>query len=157
MQAHYFAPAAALVFVVILQSVRHLAYWRWRGFALGPAFVRIVLLICCAMLVIRLIAIPNRMLGETWPRGNLNRASVLRTLEASPGQHLVMVQYEKDHDPGDEWVYNSADIDRSKVVWARDMGETNNQELFRYFSGRRVWLVRPDESPRLPREMTPSP
>ena len=157
MQAHYFAPATALIFVVILQCIRHLSHWRWRGFKLGPGLVRIVPLICCAMLVLRLIAIPNRMFGETWPRGNLNRASVLRTLEASPGEHLVLVQYDKNHDPGNEWVYNSANIDKSKVVWARDMGETENQELLRYFSGRRVWLVHPDESPRLLQEMTPAP
>jgi len=155
MQAHYFAPATALIFVVILQGMRHLAHWRRRGFE--PAFVRLVPLIYCAVLTIRLIAIPNRMFGETWPRGNLNRASVVRTLEASRGQHLVIVQYDKNHDPGDEWVYNSADIDKSKVVWARDMGEANNQELLRYFSGRRVWLVHPDESPRLLQEMTPAP
>lgn len=157
MQAHYFAPAAALVFVVILQCMRHLARWRWRAFVLGTDFVRIVPLICCAMLVLRLIAIPNRMFGETWPRGNLNRASVLRRLEASPGQQLVIVQYDKNHDPNDEWVYNSADIDKSKVVWARDMGETNNQELFRYFSDRRVWLLHPDESHRVLEEITPAP
>jgi hypothetical protein len=155
MQAHYFAPAVALIFVVVLQCMRHLA--RWRGFVLGPAFVRIVPLIYCAMLLLRLMAIPARMFGETWPRGNLDRARVLRALEASPGEHLVIVQYVRDHDPNNEWVYNSADIDKSKVVWARDMGETKNQELRRYFSGRRVWLLHPDESPRLLEEMTPTP
>jgi hypothetical protein len=157
MQAHYFAPAAALVLVVILQCMRHLAYWRWRGFNLGPVFVRIVPMVCCAMLLLRLLAIPNRMFGETWPRGNRDRVRVLRTLEASPGESLVIVRYDKNHDPGNEWVYNSADIDHSKVVWARDMGETKNQELRRYFSGRSFWLVHPDESPRRLEEITPSP
>jgi hypothetical protein len=38
-----------------------------------------------------------------------------------------------------------ADIDGSKVVWARDMGAEKNQNLIEYFSDRQVWLVKPDE------------
>jgi hypothetical protein len=39
------------------------------------------------------------------------------------------------------------DIDGSKVVWARDMDEKDNQELIQYFKNRSVWLLEPDESP----------
>src|SRR5205823_4942191 len=46
-----------------------------------------------------------------------------------------------------EWVYNEADIDAAKVVWARDMDATSNAELLRYFQGRRVWLIEPDSAP----------
>ena len=49
-----------------------------------------------------------------------------------------------NHDPFDEWVYNSADIDGSKVVWARDMDAADNLELIRYYTDRKVWLVEPD-------------
>jgi len=45
-----------------------------------------------------------------------------------------------------EWVYNRADIDNAKIVWARDMGPTDNAELIRYFKDRSVWLLQPDES-----------
>jgi hypothetical protein len=44
-----------------------------------------------------------------------------------------------------EWVYNSADIDGSKVVWARDMGREKNQELLQYFRERQVWTVNVSE------------
>jgi hypothetical protein len=44
-------------------------------------------------------------------------------------------------------VYNEADIDRAKVVWARDMGPEKNQELLAYYKDRRVWLVEPDKPP----------
>jgi hypothetical protein len=47
----------------------------------------------------------------------------------------------------DEWVYNTADIDNSKVVWARDMDEAENLELIRYYKDRTVWLVQPDRKP----------
>jgi hypothetical protein len=41
-------------------------------------------------------------------------------------------------------VYNDAEIDAAKIVWARDMGAAKNEELLRYFPKRRVWLVEPD-------------
>ena len=148
MQAHYFAPATALVFLVILQCIRHFARWRWRQFHFGGILVRAVVIICFAITLLRLIAIPTHLLGEnSWPRGNLNRVKVLQKLATLPGKQLVIVQYDKNHDPGNEWVYNSADIDSSKVVWARDMGDVENKELLQYFKSRNVWMLHPDQSP----------
>jgi hypothetical protein len=59
----------------------------------------------------------------------------------------VLVRYGKDHIPDDEFVYNASDIDAAKVVWARDMGASDNRELLLYYKGRHVWLFEPDESP----------
>jgi len=57
------------------------------------------------------------------------------------------VHYRPDHDfIMDEWVYNLADIDGSKVISARDMGPLN-VELLRYFSDRRAWVAEPDYNP----------
>ena len=77
----------------------------------------------------------------------LDRARLLARLEQMPGHHLVIVTYSPGHDARQEWVYNGADIDASKVIWARDMGLERNVELLRYFQGRRVWLVQPDLTP----------
>jgi hypothetical protein len=44
-------------------------------------------------------------------------------------------------------VYNAADIDHSKVVWAREMDPASNRELLRYFKVRKAWLVEPDFNP----------
>ena len=49
-----------------------------------------------------------------------------------------------------DWVHNEAEIDGSRIVWARDMGAAKNQELIDYFKGRRVWMVDPaGEQPKL--------
>ena len=72
---------------------------------------------------------------------------MLAQLRAEPGRHLAIVRYQPDHEILEEWVYNQADIDGSKVVWARDMGPEKNQELIDYYKDRRVWLVEPDEKP----------
>lgn len=147
MQAHYFAPAAALIFVVLLQGIRHLPHWRWGRFHPGGTLVRAMLVICCASALLRL-AIPTYLWGnDAWAVGNLTRAHVLKELEATPGEHLVIVHYDKNHNPANEWVYNSADIDNSRVIWARDMGEAGNKELLNYFSHRKVWVLHPDQSP----------
>jgi hypothetical protein len=84
---------------------------------------------------------------QPWPRGNLKRAAILHQLEAGPDEHLIIVRYGPEHGSHIEWVYNRADINAAKVVWARDMGEEQNHELLRYFSARHVWLLHADETP----------
>ena len=44
-------------------------------------------------------------------------------------------------------LYNAADIDGSKVIWAREMDAANNLELIHYYKDRTVWLVQPDKEP----------
>jgi len=78
---------------------------------------------------------------------NVQRARLIKQLEREPGQHLVIVRYNPDHEIFEDWVYNSADINSAKVVWARDMGATGNQELIEHFKAHSVWLVEPDETP----------
>jgi hypothetical protein len=66
----------------------------------------------------------------------------LKKLQAEPGKHLVMVRYnEDDLSVHDEWVFNEADIDGSKIVWARELDKTQNQRLFDYFKDRKIWLA----------------
>jgi hypothetical protein len=145
---HYFAAATGLLYVVLLQCMRHLRLSRWRGKLLGPSLVRAIPLICFAIVVIRVTAIQaHAVIEDPWPRGNIPRATILHSLENTPGQHLIIVRYGPSHQPGHEWVYNAADIDTSKVVWAREMDEQDNQELLQYFKNRHVWLLEPDQSP----------
>jgi hypothetical protein len=81
-----------------------------------------------------------------WPcEGDPSRAAVISKLEHTPGKHLVMVRYEKDnHNIHDEWVYNGAEIDNAKVLWARELDAEQNAKLFAYFKDRKIWLVTPD-------------
>lgn len=60
------------------------------------------------------------------------------------GKHLMIVRYELRHDPGDEWVYNGADLDGPPVVWARELDPASNRKLLDYFADRKAWLVEPD-------------
>jgi hypothetical protein len=145
---HYFAPATALLYLLLLQCIRHLRFWTWRGRPVGISLLRAIPLIACAMVALRVTAvIAHTQIEPVYPRGNLDRASILRTLESLPGQQLALVRYGNDHVPESEWIYNAADIDAAKVVWAWDMDEQSNRELFHYFRSRRGWLVEADQSP----------
>jgi hypothetical protein len=145
---HYFAPAMSLLYLVLLQCMRHLRIWRWRVRPAGAALVGVIPLLCCAMLILRVVAVlAHAQIEPEYPRGNLNRTNVVRTLQNLPGQQLVLVRYAKDHIPEHDWVYNAADIDAAKVVWAWDMDEQKNLELLEYFKNRRVWLLEPDQFP----------
>jgi hypothetical protein len=114
-----------------------------------------IVVVCCAMVVLRIgAAVTHTQIEPAWPRGNLDRAAIVRQLKGEPGHHLVIVRYQPaygvNHDVDHEWVYNDADIDAAKIVWARDMGDSQNQELLRYFRDRHVWLLNGDQpQPRL--------
>jgi hypothetical protein len=145
---HYVAPATGLIYLLLLQSMRHLRLWRRRGQQTGVALVRAIPAIACAMVLLRVgAAAAHTQIEPAWPRGNLDRVAIVRQLEATPGRHLVLVSYGPHHDVDWEWVYNAADIDGAKVVWARDMGTRDNQELLTYFHDRQVWRLNGDQSP----------
>ena len=72
------------------------------------------------------------------------RAELEARLQQLPGKQLVIVRYAPTHNVLDEWVYNAANLDSSKVIWAREMDESNNLDIIRYYKDRRIWLVEPD-------------
>jgi hypothetical protein len=152
---HYAAPLTALTLAMVLQALRHLRVWRPNGRPAGVFLVRMVPVIAAAALAIRLAApaldLPLTETTLWWARltpseRGLERARLRARLERMPGQHLVIVRYGPTHDPGRqlEWVYNRADIDRAKVIWAREMGGAENASLLEYYRDRRAWLLEPD-------------
>ena len=59
----------------------------------------------------------------------------------------LMLRGSSGHNTFDSLVYNGADIDGSKIVWAREMDSVDNQEIIDYYKDRKVWLARPDLQP----------
>jgi hypothetical protein len=155
---HYLAPFTPALYVMGLQAMRHLRQWKLGGLPTGLAFVRFTVVVCVAMAGMRLYAEPLHLTPPQWPLGpwlctwigpshyGQDRARIADTLEHLPGKHLVLVRYSATHEPGDEWVYNLSDVDGAKTIWARDMDLAHNEELFRHYKDRDVWLVQPDVS-----------
>jgi len=145
---HYFSPATGALYILIVQGLRQL--WQWRPFW-GQQIVRAVPALAAAMILLRVAAAATHtQIEPAWPRGNLERAAVMRELERLPGEQLVLLRYGTGHDVDREWVWNRASIDSAKIVWARDMGEVQNRELLEYFKNRQVWRIDGDDpAPRL--------
>src|SRR5215472_4724248 len=78
---------------------------------------------------------------------NLSRLQILQTLSQLPGQYVIFVHYRSDHNPHQEWVYNDANIDESKIVWAREIDPVEDHRLIEYFSNRMVLLLDADAQP----------
>jgi hypothetical protein len=147
---HYLSPAAPAVFLFLIQGLRYAARWRAGQAPIGAAVVRCIIPILCVVLAVRAAtmsprsppsAIPNYLSWCCVDARQRDREPILQKLEALPGNHLVIVSYDLKIYDTFEWVYNQPDIDHAKVVWARDMGPERNQELLRYYPGRRVWKV----------------
>lgn len=146
--AHYVAPAMGLFYLLLVQCLRHLGLWRRNGFATGQLLVRSVPMVCIGMIFLRLAGIvAHAPMEPPWPVGNLDRIGVIDKLSGIPGDHVVIVRYGPDHNVDRDWIYNAPDIDRARIVWARDMGKAANQELLQYFSKRHAWLMSGDDSP----------
>ncbi len=138
--AHYAAPATGLVFLLLVQSVRHIRLLRWREVPIGRVVVWAFPLICVYHLWSS-FALPIRGFEPSWA---LRRGQLLSQLGNDGRRHLVIVRYGARHPSDHEWVYNEADIDGAHVVWAREMDAVRNRELLRYFTDRLVWLLDAD-------------
>ena len=147
---HYSAPMAAVIIALVLQGMRHLRAWKFEGKSSGLFLTRALVVICVVMVPFELRVLTKPAQAGSWQATGRARERVLAELSRLPGRHLVLVRYQPEHNVLAEWVHNGADIDRSKVIWSRDMGATENEELLMYFNDRRVWLlVVDDKNPTL--------
>jgi hypothetical protein len=152
---HYSAPITALIIAFVLFAIRRIRDWN-RG---GLFLARAIPLACVMAFVLRTGAVPlhispTQSTAYFWfqffefrPKGWFPRTDIQAELLKAPGNHLVIVRYNQEHEPFPDWVYNDADINRSRIVWARDMNAAENQDLLDYFKGRQAWLLEPDQKP----------
>jgi hypothetical protein len=144
---HYFSPATGALLILVVQGARHLRQTR-----LGFTYVPLIPAILIATLAVRALAGPIGLQYTSLAHllswccvepVKMDRAALKARLENTPGQHLVIVHYGPKHSFAREWVYNDANLDTAKVIWARDMGP-ENRELEQYFKNRKVWNIQVD-------------
>ncbi|HEY1580747.1 MAG TPA: hypothetical protein VGF82_27085 [Terracidiphilus sp.] len=153
---HYLAPFTAALYAIGLQAMRHLYVWTPGNQPVGRALTHAVVAICVLMAGLRLFnqqlhcPVPERPLSVwilNWfgPDHFVPQRSIVENrLKQVSGGQLAFVRYGPDHDPLDEWVFNSADIDSSKIIWAQAMEPESDLELIHYYGQRKAWLVQPD-------------
>jgi hypothetical protein len=153
LQAHYFAVASGIVYLVLLNGFRWM-HVRARQNQVWGKLMRGTLAAVVAMLFVRLIVVP----GDTYPPNWASQSGAMpgyqdinRILESKPGRQLVLVRYSPHHFWGYSWINNGYDIPTQHVIWARDTepGESN-LPLLCAFKDRRVWLLVPPEKGFMP-------
>jgi hypothetical protein len=148
----YEAPFVAPAFVLVAVGMRSLATWRRRS-GTGRAMVVNLSLGCGLLFLVCTVLTVVHLDGESpfnWSsyENRLEaRAAAQKFLEQQPGKQLALVRYGPDHDVLYEWVWNLAEIDQQKVIWARELKPTWNVQLVRHYPDRRVWLIEPDAAP----------
>jgi hypothetical protein len=141
--AHYAAPFTCVIVALLIQSIRHLRTITVASWPLGRWLSRASIL----LLFVETISYPARHQCDplAWTcQGDPSRAAMQTRLSQEPGKHLIIVRYEADHNIHDEWVYNGADIDTAKILWARELDVPQNANLLAYFKDRTAWLAQPD-------------
>lgn len=146
LHAHYAAPFAPLVFLLLTMNLRWFAVVlsRWRGWRwwLLPA----VLLIGTAG--DRLLRDdPVLRIGKA--RGATTaKVEIRRFLDNEDGDDLVLMRYGPAADIHDDWVANGAEPWEQSVIWARSMGDERDQLLAEALAPRHVWRVTVGRSKR---------
>jgi hypothetical protein len=149
---HYGAPGTGAVILLVLYSLRHFrnthseyGLWAARAAAivlgvwmLSPIAERLRDPLFVRPLAYGVSAQPHSDYGVPL---EINRERIKSDLESRPGKHLIIVHHQYHDIPAMDWIYNAADIDNSKVIWARDMGYLKNKELLDYYGNRQVWYV----------------
>ena len=147
---HYVAPITALTYALVLSMLKYVRPLWMNAKPVGLAITRAIVGCCVLIIVIRTTApLFGVALAPYWGAENYKfpeRAAIASELNTLAGRHLILAEHPSDKNL--DWVYNAADIDASKIVWARDLGPAKNQELIDYYKDRTVWILDPKE--RLP-------
>jgi hypothetical protein len=149
---HYIAAVTCLFVLMSVTGLERLSRW-----PAGQEAARLIILLCIAHFIFwyglhvfddKEFSLALRQY-ETW--NMINHPNPERRIVVDVhGKLLVFVRYSPRHPFQDEWVYNAADIDGARIVWARDLGEPENEKLRRYYPDRAVILLEPDfQPPRL--------
>jgi hypothetical protein len=158
-QVHYVAAVTCLFVLMSIVGLEWLSRLTIGGRPAGVEAMRLIFFLCAAhfffwygLHVFDTGEISQAVLPyETWD--NINHANperriaVNRQLEQTPGDLLVFVHYAPQHMFQEEWVWNAADIDGARIVWARDLGPEENARLTAYYPTRTPLLFEPDARP----------
>ncbi len=139
---HYSAPMTGLIYLLALGGMRVMSLWQRR---MNPRQLFLLKPVPMILIVALLTTGTKAPPGDLPQSFGIARAHIVHRLNAQEGRHLVMVRYKPSHQVHYEWVYNRADMDRAKIVWAREMDD--NRPLLQYFKDRSVWLLEADGDP----------
>jgi hypothetical protein len=141
---HYAAPFVACGIFLWTRGLQTI--WEWRG-GLRTLRLAVVLLVALGTALHGVKAVKHARHRASYDL--YRRADIIESLEKREGDHLVLVRYGEYHNPHIEWVQNEADIEGSRVAWAREMNPELGAALVQGFPERTPWLLHADRTPRV--------
>lgn len=151
-QNHYYAPFIPVILIFLAAAV-----WTGAQKIYGAGIKSLTHSLLPAIILVQALwvfVLPSYFKASL-PDPENSQFNYERVLASLPGQHLVLVDYSTgnltSHDgrynqlTALSWIYNAPDIDRSRVVWANDLGLPANRQLFDYFANRHLWILGFDE------------
>ncbi len=137
---HYIAPATGLFFLLIVSALRR-TWVIGKNHGLGKALVFVVL----GANLVTFITVPLTMSVAFADRKemqwSLDREQIINRLNDEPGKHLVLERHGRRYTPHEEWIQNTANIDRQNIIWARELDARKAQQLINAYPDRKVWLL----------------
>jgi hypothetical protein len=153
---HYASPIISVYLIISMQGLMMLSLLKKSSKEyIGRFLVILIIFIWCFSLVLSILSnfftapvySKRSLVGLLKPRSSPSyfwaqeREKINDALSKSGRKNIIIVRYYEPHNLHCEWVYNEANIDNSKVIWARDLGVNSNKALLSYFKDRKAWLL----------------
>jgi hypothetical protein len=130
---HYTAPAMGLILLLLIIGWERL--WQWGR--VGRHLSRAILLgwiIGALMSACQPISEDSKIINQ---HALIDRPDS----PLSTGRHLVFVRYEPGYLFDNEFVYNGAELESGRIIWARYFGPPNDEPVAQHFGNRQLWLL----------------
>ena len=141
--AHYAIAVTITLIALIFRLIWLCHERRWPSSSIGTLLAALLISVLFCGAAGNNVFRVWRKVNEPFPL-KVERSRVQKELMARNGRQVLFVQYSPDHDTNLEWVYNGADIDGSKLIWARDLGPEQDKQLIDYYPGRHFWILNAD-------------
>ncbi len=133
---HYLAPFLACLLLLLFQSSSSL--FKQSGWLRSGRYVLVAVCLLSALgyLFYWKRTVLYKLSVETYAQSQ--RLSIGRRLNQLPGRQLVFVRYSPDYSIHYEWVYNPADLQQAKVIFAHDLSTERDETLLAEYPGRQA-------------------
>lgn len=166
---HYSAPLTGCFYLLLIESLKYCVSFLLKKDA-GTKYLLIFITAACtltffdwtekfyyyyhpakftAIEVNKLVELEKRkeVSFEDYGRATYVKPEIEEYFNNSADKYLAIVSYQPDQSVHDEIVYNKADIENSKFIWANDLGKEKNCLLIKHFQERKIlqFIVSPSQ------------
>jgi hypothetical protein len=138
LQSHYIAPMVPALVLLTMLGWRRIHGWSYRGRRVGSIFALAIAMGCIAGSALAMSRRPYHDPLILDQKMVIDRFPQLQT-----GRHLILVSYcTLRTQTLCDLVHNLADLDQSRIIWARSLQSDSDERLIAAFPDRQPWLLK---------------